>query len=97
MFYIEKIGPAVLLADGTNEWWINGKLHREDGPAIEYPNGDKFWYKNGKRHREDGPAFERSDEFNDFKMWCLNDKSYGYNNDFTNDSWSKFVKTLIFS
>lgn len=29
--------------------------------------------------------------------WYLNNKYYGYNNDFTTHSWSKFVKTLIFS
>ena len=22
-------------ADGTKEWYLNDKLHREDGPAIE--------------------------------------------------------------
>jgi hypothetical protein len=26
---------------GTREWWIEGKLHREDGPAFEYKNGTK--------------------------------------------------------
>jgi hypothetical protein len=45
--------------DGTKQWWLNGKYHREDGPAIEHANGDKEWYLNGKRHREDGPACEK--------------------------------------
>jgi len=26
------------------QWWVNGKLHREDGPAIEYEDGDQEWY-----------------------------------------------------
>ena len=30
------------------------------------------------------------------KDWYLNGKCYGYDDDFTNISWSKFVKTLIF-
>jgi hypothetical protein len=28
--------PAVEGFHHTNQWWVNGKLHREDGPAIEF-------------------------------------------------------------
>ena len=45
-------------ANGTKEWWLNGKLHREDGPAVERANGNKAWFLNDKLHREDGPAVE---------------------------------------
>ena len=55
--------------DGTKEWYLNGKLHREDGPAIEYADGYKAWYLNGKRHREDGPAVEWPDGT---QFWYLN-------------------------
>ena len=55
--------------DGTKEWLLNGKLHREDGPAVEYPSGSKEWWLNGNRHREDGPAAEYSDGN---KFWYLN-------------------------
>jgi len=41
-----------------------------------------------------GPAVEKYDGA---KRWYLNDKLYGYNNDFNNISWFKFIKTLIFS
>ena len=51
------------------EWFLNGKRHREDGPAIECANGSKFWYLNGKRHREDGPAMEWA---HGNKSWFLN-------------------------
>ena len=34
-------------SNGDKEWWLNGKLHREDGPAIEYSNGYKAWCLNG--------------------------------------------------
>jgi hypothetical protein len=57
----------------TKEWYLNGKLHREDGPAVEFANGVKQWYQNGKRHREDGPAVEHMDGN---KEYCLNDKRY---------------------
>ena len=29
---------------GDKEWYLNGKLHREDGPAVEYSGGYKEWY-----------------------------------------------------
>ena len=51
------------------EWFLNGKLHREDGPAIESSSGSKFWFLNGKRHREDGPALEYA---NSNKLWYNN-------------------------
>ena len=59
------------LPDGTKEWYLNGKLHREDGPAVEYSDGSKQWYLNGKLHREDGPAAEYPDGT---KYWWFNDK-----------------------
>ena len=34
--------------DGVKQWYLHGKLHREDGPAVEYPDGEKFWYLNNK-------------------------------------------------
>jgi hypothetical protein len=40
-------GPACEYADGTKEWYVDGKLHRIDGPAIEYANGSKQWYVDG--------------------------------------------------
>ena len=56
---------------GTKEWYLNGKLHREDGPAVEHADGDKLWFLNGKIHREDGPAVECTDGT---KYWYLNGK-----------------------
>ena len=55
--------------DGTKEWSLNGKLHREDGPAMEWANGTKSWWLNDKLHRESGPAIERVDGY---KAWFLN-------------------------
>jgi hypothetical protein len=63
-------------ADGTKEWFLNGKLHREDGPAVEYTNGSKFWYQNGEYHREDDPAVEWA---NGSKEWYLNGKLHREN------------------
>ena len=81
-------GPAIEWADGSKEWFLNGGCHRDNGPAIE-ANGNNFWYLNGELHREDGPATEWS---NGDKRWYLNGEFYGQNDDFTNESWIRFVK-----
>ena len=64
-------GPAVILADGEKEHYINGKLHNENGPAIVCANGDKFYYINGKLHNPDGPAIVWA---NGKKEYWINDK-----------------------
>jgi len=87
-------GPAIEYSNGGKEWYKNGHLHREDGPAVETASGSEYWFKNGQCHREDGPAIKY---YNGYKEWYLNNKYYGLNNDFTNKSWKRFIKTLIFS
>jgi hypothetical protein len=47
------------------------------------------YYLNGKLHREDGPAMQLS---HGMKEWWLNDNHYGDDDDFTNESWIRFVK-----
>ena len=59
--------------DGSKEWFLNGKFHKEDGPACEYSSGIKEWWLNGKRHRTDGPAVEYPDGT---KHWYLNGKPH---------------------
>jgi len=39
-------------ANGTKQWFLNGKRHREDGPAVEWADGDKEWFLDGKRLTE---------------------------------------------
>lgn len=46
---------------GTQRWYKNSKLHRDDGPAVIYRDGEQRWFKNGKLHRDDGPAVIRPD------------------------------------
>ena len=70
---MNKITYTVEVEDGYKEWYLNGKLHREDGPAVESPNGYKEWYLNGKLHREDGPAVEYS---NGDKSWFINGEKH---------------------
>ena len=67
--FIEKMVQHIEYANGTKEWWQNGKWHREDGPAIEDFDGNKFWYQYGRLHREDGPAAK---DFHCNKFWYKN-------------------------
>ena len=68
---MSKTYKVIVYENGSKEWWLNGKLHREDGSAIECADGTKEWYLNGKCHREDGPAIEYADGS---KEWCLDGK-----------------------
>ena len=66
-------GSVVKWPNGSKEWWVNGKRHREDGPAFETPSGYNEWWVNGKRHREDGPALETPSGYNE---WWVNGNEY---------------------
>jgi len=37
----------IIDGDGTESWYKDGKLHREDGPARIYQNGARYYYLNG--------------------------------------------------
>jgi len=61
--YHNSDGPACIKDMRTwksREWWIDGKLHRENGPAIitKWPGGFSRieYYIGGVRHRVDRPA-----------------------------------------
>jgi hypothetical protein len=68
-------------SNGTKEWYLNGKMHREDGPAIEWTDGSKEWYLNDNLHRQDGPAIEYP---NGTKCWFLNGKEVSWKEVFRN-------------
>ena len=63
-----KIPEKIEKEDGTIEWRLEGKLHREDGPAVVRQDGVQQWWVNGERHREDGPAFIEEHEM---KQWWV--------------------------
>ena len=57
-------GPAMTkrCPDGATheQYYRNGKLHREDGPAVIIRDSSGFvekYFREGKRHRVDGPAY----------------------------------------
>ncbi len=58
-------------SDGTQRWWKDGKLHREDGPAYISSDGYQAWWKDGYLHREDGPAIIYPCGY---QRWCKDGK-----------------------
>jgi hypothetical protein len=80
-------GPAIVWADGSEHWYMNGKRNRENGQAIIASNyKHKEWILCGKYHRLDGPAVETSrldrntGELVIVNHWCLNDMLYPKSN-----------------
>lgn len=63
-------GPAVVHADGTEEWYLHGEHHREDGPSFTHAVLGRHWLQNGTYHRLDGPAIEGHAEQPD--EWYVN-------------------------
>jgi hypothetical protein len=52
----ENDKPAIIHANGRQEWYWHGQLHRDDGPAVIRENGRQEWRRNGLLHREGAPA-----------------------------------------
>jgi hypothetical protein len=44
-------GSAVVHANGSVKYYLDGVRHREGGPACVYVNGTEKWYREGLRHR----------------------------------------------
>ena len=59
-----------IYSNGSQFWWLNDKLHREDGPAAIYADGTQRWWLNGELHRADGPAIYADGT----QRWYLNGK-----------------------
>lgn len=68
-------GPARTRSNGAEEWYIDGKLHRDnDLPAYTDADGTKGWYKHGKLHRDnDLPAYI---QFDGTKLWYIDGKRH---------------------
>jgi hypothetical protein len=79
--YNHQIDPYVKI--------INNKL---TSVFISFHKTTMF-FKNGKYHNNKNTAFIRYDGY---KIFNLNGEFYGYNTDFTKESWRRFVKLQAF-
>jgi len=77
------------------EWYLNGKYHRDNGPDYQewYDNGQKrleSWWLNNKLHREDGPALQRWSENGqkEYEWWWLT------NNRYKRENWVEELKKI---
>lgn len=69
----------------------DGAIHNENGPAVILKDGTKYWCINNKYHRKDGAACEYS---NGDKIWFYKGKSYGHDDQFTNETWEEKIREL---
>ena len=67
-------GPAIKCTDGTEQWFVNGRLHRLNGAAtdINRINGRKSRYLNDNCHCINGPAIKAGSK----KAWYINGVAY---------------------
>lgn len=66
--------------------------------CVRYIRDDGFvahlYYKDGEPHREDGAAM--SNNAGSITGYYLNGKRYHHENDFTDESWTRFCKLITF-
>jgi len=64
---------VVFRPNGVQEWYKDGKLHRDDDlPAVIRTNGKREWYRLGKLHRDNNlPAVVYADES---RAWFVHGK-----------------------
>lgn len=60
---------VITAKSGTQRWYMDDVLHREDGPAVVYVDGTMEWYQHGRLHRENGPAIE---DLTGMQRWYYN-------------------------
>jgi hypothetical protein len=70
-------GPAIILADGSEEWYLDGIRHRVGGPAFTRRDSSgeiivEQWFTDGRLNRIDGPAVTRIIEESINKDWLYN-------------------------
>jgi hypothetical protein len=74
-------------------FFIWNKIKNNKLTCIYHDDICLFFYKNGKRHNSKNASYI---EFNIRKVFRLYDKMYGYEDDFTKESWRRFVKLQAF-
>jgi hypothetical protein len=56
-------------SDGSQEWRLNGALHRLDGPAYKDADGTELYCLHGRPHRLKGPAIIWYDGLKQWKLY----------------------------
>jgi hypothetical protein len=75
----------------TNYW--NFEIYYNDLTAIYHDSISIRFFKNGRRNNSKNATYIK---INEFKEFYLDDEYYGDQNDFTKESWRKFVKLQAF-
>ena len=75
-----------------DDYWNKIRNNKLNAILLDYYNAVLF-YKNGKENNTKNASYIAK---SGYKQFCLNDKDYGTNNDFTKESWRRFVKLQAF-
>ncbi len=78
--------------DKVNFYYLR-KIRLHKLTSIYIDNIGVDFFKNGKRHNTKNACFVKD---NIIKSFDLNGKYYGYHNEFTKQSWRRFVKLQAF-
>ena len=69
------------------------KILKNNLTSICHNDAYICFFKNGEAHNYKNACYIN---ILGLKQFCLNNMSYGYNNDFTKKSWRRFVKLQVF-
>ena len=58
---LDEETPTFIHPDGTQEWRVDGRRHREGGPAVIHPDGSKEWWIEGILIDQSIPSSEESE------------------------------------
>ena len=77
----------------TARYLFDGILSSEKSTCIYSTYYSVKFYKNGELHNIKNAAYIDNSGYKEF---YLNDKCYFFRDDFTKESWRRFVKTQVF-
>jgi hypothetical protein len=76
-----------------HSWDYLYKIKKYELAVIYFSSMEVYFFKNGKEHNSKNASY--IGRFGN-KEFCLNGKFYGNENDFTKQSWHKFIKLQAF-
>ncbi len=78
--------------------WLKIKAYNLTAIYNDYYNDyyNVIFYKKGEMHNNKNAAFIEVNEVNEYKEFILNGICYGCEDDFTKESWRRFVKLQAF-
>jgi len=96
VIHYRENGPAVILDDGTEEYYSGGIKHRANKPAVISPTGYQEFWTDGKLGRKDGPAIIYPDGGRDWLWKNLYHREDGPAREFADGTKQYFYEGKVF-